>query len=146
MHRESINYEANINGIIWRMFTLSVSTSAIISLTAFPSPILCFLSACSSSSFVMYLCVARTCNRFKTDKKSKLQAAGPHEWWKLPAVVSIKVLKHHVQMVLSFHSIHMHGGCYKLYIINGPISVNISLKLKAKKIAIKEKKMERQTE
>lgn len=46
---------------------------------------------------------------------------------KLPAVILIKILKCFEYVIFLFQSIQVHCGRYELCIINGPISINVSL-------------------
>nr|GMC98042.1 hypothetical protein Iba_chr05dCG12820 [Ipomoea batatas] len=48
----------------------------------------------------------------------------------IPALVLVKILESLVQVVFSFHTVHMHRSCDELKIINSSISINISLKRK----------------
>lgn len=45
----------------------------------------------------------------------------------IPALILIKILKGFVQVIFSFHAIHVHRSCYELKVINCSISINISL-------------------
>lgn len=105
--------------------TLSVSTSAMISFIVFSSEMLYFFRACSNSSIVIYLKEPRleSSKMFKFNVDEQVDSFSP-------ALILVKILKRFVQVIFSFHAIHVHCSCYELKVINCSISINISLEEK----------------
>lgn len=103
-------------------FTLSLSTSDMISLILSKSPIPCSTMAVSSSSLVMNL---STMVSRKENAKFQQSSTRTHD---SPTVVLIEILKSFIQVLVPFQSMPMHCGRYELDVVDRSISIDISLK------------------